>query len=1176
MKKESGFTLIEVIVTLILVGIMAAVAGLGIVTAVKGYVFAKDNTVIAGKAQVAMARMTRELTELRKITNVTANSVVFDTVKSIDQANSVAVAIGQNATEIRIATGSAGTTPVISDTAGAVLVDQVRNLSFAYKKDTDDWHIGDDIRSLSHIVVSMTLSGAGGGSDFAFSTVINPRNNGNAGGAPIPTPDNPPAFRQCFVATAAYGNQFHPMVIILKQFRDQYLATWPGGLALIQFYYREGPYLAEMIHDKPWAIGLARGLLLPFVGLSFLLVYARGSIPLLILIIIAGIWLIKRYPRRSIFMKKSMAIHNEKGSILIGLIATMVIMAFLGAAMVSLTSTSGLNQAYGSISQKAYYLAESGFRYAGSQFGNVTDPGNNGMNDDQNAMASVLNGRALSLAEGGIQLAVTPFHFATSADAANGVTTLNVQYPGGTPDRFSVPASGQLQIRTQYRPNATTAYITYTDNYNYTLAGSTVTLATPLVVHSPLANLPRMTSVTVIARPATAQTITPGPNATLVLTNPSASSQSFFMPERNGKFSVEGNPIVYSYNYRTDNNDNTTTLSGVVNSLTPTSTTSFTVATTTNIIPNDFFQVVSVGTVGNVSRSVTFTTPVDFVSPAGTAAQKTTTPDTFDTTSNWYPSVFGTAGIASITGGLKAGETTTAANALRVTGAYGYSSSIFTDMYLSLSALKWSQNYLNFLASWYAHGNTLSYDAQVKVKLPQQNYYMAGLNFRMNLPSASISALSSLGVSFQRGRNGSDCFLFFCTDRDGVENALVPLDNVPVIVLWKKTGDQSPGLQWIAYKTIVSDTTIAFNNGQDPKFANGTNSYYIRGGGATDPAGSGHSGARSNITSVSTTDGGVTGSLTYSSIYGSFNDAEEIYILQRRVLPNLVTARVRTPISSASIGFDRGEDTAILVGDIIVGSSSGAKARVTGVTVSGGSWSGTTTPEGRAIGTINIAELEGGIFFTTSDTLTVWRPNTSHSAHFVQSNSLGDILTPGTQYIKDWSTLVLRIEEKLVSGNYVNDIKVYVGDTGAHGGTPTGSPLNTVRYGNLRWSSPPVAGDIQWPPDAGWSDSADTLAANQSRDHFTLVQNWVINPALSSTVTLENGLSPTGTIEEPNSIVRTTNYTTHSLSSFTQSELGLHTFGAGMSNNTYFDDFAVQMEGATTGGTQGFSSPLQY
>jgi prepilin-type N-terminal cleavage/methylation domain-containing protein len=61
--RQKGFTLIEVIVVLILVGILGALAGLGIVSAVQGYMFSKENAAISEKAQLAIARINRELLE---------------------------------------------------------------------------------------------------------------------------------------------------------------------------------------------------------------------------------------------------------------------------------------------------------------------------------------------------------------------------------------------------------------------------------------------------------------------------------------------------------------------------------------------------------------------------------------------------------------------------------------------------------------------------------------------------------------------------------------------------------------------------------------------------------------------------------------------------------------------------------------------------------------------------------------------------------------------------------------------------------------------------------------------------------------------------------------------------------------------------------------------------------
>ncbi|MCK9230940.1 MAG: prepilin-type N-terminal cleavage/methylation domain-containing protein [Syntrophales bacterium] len=297
MKNESGFTLIEIIVTLVLVGILAAVAGIGIVSGVKGYLFVRDNTEVAGKAQVALARMSRELIDLRDIPNAAANaqvsSIAFHKVWT-------STAIGLDGQNILLASGGHTTTP--SHRNGDVLIDQVESLSFQYMSGADVWNVGDNINELSHIIVNLTLSGAGEGSDFVFNTVVHPRNNGNIGGPAPPTPDDLPQISPgCFVATAAYGNSFDPRVIILKQFRDRYLMTWPGGRSAVRLYYDKSPSLAELINDKPSRQVIARIMLAPVVGLSFLLLYAKETMLCIILFIVIAAWLSRYAVKRRSF-----------------------------------------------------------------------------------------------------------------------------------------------------------------------------------------------------------------------------------------------------------------------------------------------------------------------------------------------------------------------------------------------------------------------------------------------------------------------------------------------------------------------------------------------------------------------------------------------------------------------------------------------------------------------------------------------------------------------------------------------------------------------------------------------------------------------------------------------------------------------------------------------------------
>ncbi len=66
-NKKSGFTLIEMVVTLILVGIIAAFAGMWIVSVTNGYIQARASAETAQKAQLAFARLTKEFSAIKSV-----------------------------------------------------------------------------------------------------------------------------------------------------------------------------------------------------------------------------------------------------------------------------------------------------------------------------------------------------------------------------------------------------------------------------------------------------------------------------------------------------------------------------------------------------------------------------------------------------------------------------------------------------------------------------------------------------------------------------------------------------------------------------------------------------------------------------------------------------------------------------------------------------------------------------------------------------------------------------------------------------------------------------------------------------------------------------------------------------------------------------------------------------
>ena len=171
MKRESGFTLVEMIATLVLVSLLAVVAGMGLIKGLEGYLFVKDTTVVTQKAQIALERMRRELVEVSNITSVSGPPVVlaFSTPSGS-----------------RTITHNTGNAEILLD--NDTLVDNVNSFNVAYLQVSGAWVAGTDaIRDLTEITINLALDlpgGDPGDNPIRFTTSINPRNTGNAN-API-------------------------------------------------------------------------------------------------------------------------------------------------------------------------------------------------------------------------------------------------------------------------------------------------------------------------------------------------------------------------------------------------------------------------------------------------------------------------------------------------------------------------------------------------------------------------------------------------------------------------------------------------------------------------------------------------------------------------------------------------------------------------------------------------------------------------------------------------------------------------------------------------------------------------------------------------------------------------------------------------------------------------------
>ncbi len=163
-RNENGFTLIEVIVSLVLIGVMAAVAGMGLVAITQSYVFSQQNNKTSLKAQVALAKMVKEIGSLgiEPCTTLTAAAI------TTAQTTSISYTYTCNGTITNHTIAQSGTQIQFD---GITLVDIVNAFNLAYFDNAGNTTA--TLANIRRVDITLSLKGAGGViSNFADSAKI--------------------------------------------------------------------------------------------------------------------------------------------------------------------------------------------------------------------------------------------------------------------------------------------------------------------------------------------------------------------------------------------------------------------------------------------------------------------------------------------------------------------------------------------------------------------------------------------------------------------------------------------------------------------------------------------------------------------------------------------------------------------------------------------------------------------------------------------------------------------------------------------------------------------------------------------------------------------------------------------------------------------------------------------
>ena len=469
---------------------------------------------------------------------------------------------------------------------------------------------------------------------------------------------------------------------------------------------------------------------------------------------------------------------SKAGSALIGMVVAILIFSVLAAAIVPIVGSSGQQAAISAMAARAYLLAESGFRYAASQYLHTGD-----LDEQKNDLLDALGGNyTLSGDSGQFNLSVESYFLTMANPSTGGPSQFKAHCPGTFPGDMTIANGLGLRIGDQDHTITAVTPIFGEEDDNVTIS------VTPALLFYPKDErvYPTVDAVSV-------ETFTSGPQNGFNIVYENNDGRMF--PMRNGRIRLESNGSYYTYRFNDRASNRLLDIRDPENPYVPIS--ALPVSAGTKIVLMPHIRLNSTGIYGTdpmrVRRTVSYHAPLP-LSVGGT--EQTTITERFDSKQDWTDTTGTQTAIGDIDGNaaLKVEASATAAND---TGSL----TLFTPQTTDAGDL--------FNANLRSSRGYLSYDTQVKIgfepippvpffpESPIPAYAAAGLNFRLNDPppsGATIFNVNTYGISVLRS---NDAIM------DGIPDDLVPINDERSIVLWQQTGNGSTR-NWIAFKSIAT------------------------------------------------------------------------------------------------------------------------------------------------------------------------------------------------------------------------------------------------------------------------------------------------------------------------------------------------------------------------------------